>query len=302
MLRAESNADDLRRAIKTAQDESSSMRIVQVYAEEEDVENILLVSGNPPYIVASNNNKWKNHELANYSDHFDLIFLDCQMPEMDGYTATKKICHYESMSNSDNIPIIAFTANSMQGDREKCISAGIDDYITKPVSRNALKKLLYWLPETSIEFCYNEERANINEQQEDAVEDVAESEKVNEDDKQVEEDVYINYDTINRLRKLFGEEFEDFILQYKTATEKNLDTARQAMAANDNETLVRTFHSLKSSSRQIGAMQLGNIAEEAENLAKNSLYNDIRQSMIELRAHYEELLRRIKDSDGEVAA
>lgn len=80
-------------------------------------------------------------------EKFSLIFMDCQMPEMDGYEATRKIRSLEKKGAASRTPIIAFTANAMQGDREKCISAGMDDYITKPVKQEAVESVLReWLP------------------------------------------------------------------------------------------------------------------------------------------------------------
>ncbi len=71
---------------------------------------------------------------------FDLVFMDCQMPEMDGFESTKKIRELENESN--NIPIIAMTANAMGGDKEKCLSSGMDDYLSKPIDPVHLKEKL----------------------------------------------------------------------------------------------------------------------------------------------------------------
>ena len=68
---------------------------------------------------------------------FDLILMDIQMPVMSGLIAAEKIRALEASTNS-HVPIIAITANAMLGDKEKCISAGIDDYISKPFQPSAL--------------------------------------------------------------------------------------------------------------------------------------------------------------------
>jgi CheY-like chemotaxis protein len=77
---------------------------------------------------------------------YDLVLMDCQMPEMDGYEATSKIRQQGSKALNPGIPIIAMTALAMQGDREKCIQAGMNDFIAKPVQQRELAKMLArWL-------------------------------------------------------------------------------------------------------------------------------------------------------------
>jgi len=77
---------------------------------------------------------------------FTLVIMDCQMPEMDGYEATKQIRQGKAGNENINIPIIAMTANAMQGDKEKCLQAGMSDFLTKPVDREKLvDKLAHWV-------------------------------------------------------------------------------------------------------------------------------------------------------------
>ncbi len=77
-------------------------------------------------------------------ESYDLIFMDCQMPEMDGYEATRMIRNLDN--DQKDIPIVSMTANAMKGDREKCLEAGMSDYITKPIKPdNLLKMITTWI-------------------------------------------------------------------------------------------------------------------------------------------------------------
>jgi two-component system sensor histidine kinase/response regulator len=74
--------------------------------------------------------------------NYGIILMDCQMPEMDGYAAAQKIREQEREKKLPHVPIIAMTANAMQGDRELCLAAGMDDYLSKPVNERDLKTVL----------------------------------------------------------------------------------------------------------------------------------------------------------------
>jgi CheY-like chemotaxis protein len=81
---------------------------------------------------------------------YDLVLMDCQMPEMDGFEATRCIRQEGSKALNSHIPIIAMTAATMQGDKEKCIQAGMNDFIAKPVQINELAHMLArWLAITT---------------------------------------------------------------------------------------------------------------------------------------------------------
>jgi len=78
---------------------------------------------------------------------FDLILMDCQMPEMDGFEASSLLCAMKRKGEIPDISIIALTANAMKGDREKCMESGMNDYISKPLRKTALRNaLMQWLP------------------------------------------------------------------------------------------------------------------------------------------------------------
>jgi CheY-like chemotaxis protein len=77
---------------------------------------------------------------------YDIVLMDCQMPEMDGYEATKIIREWEAESNRPHTPIIAITAHAMAGDRDRCLKAGMDDYLAKPFQYDQLRAMLNrWL-------------------------------------------------------------------------------------------------------------------------------------------------------------
>ena len=76
------------------------------------------------------------------SAHYDLVFMDCQMPGMDGYEATRRIRTAELRAGSTPVPVIALTANALQGDREKCLEAGMTDFVSKPFTLDQLQKAL----------------------------------------------------------------------------------------------------------------------------------------------------------------
>ncbi|MBU2871055.1 response regulator [Colwellia sp. E2M01] len=97
-------------------------------------------------IAANGIEALKSIKEASFVKPYTVVIMDCQMPEMDGYEATKRIRAGEAGAENIAIPIIAMTANAMQGDKEKCIEAGMNDYLSKPIEPSSvITKLALWL-------------------------------------------------------------------------------------------------------------------------------------------------------------
>jgi PAS domain S-box-containing protein len=89
-------------------------------------------------VTAVNNGLEALSVLYKDKKQFDIIYMDCHMPLLDGYATSKSIREHEKQDNERRVPIVALTAAALPGDREKCLESGMDDYITKPVTRNVL--------------------------------------------------------------------------------------------------------------------------------------------------------------------
>ena len=92
---------------------------------------------NEPYEIIEAHNGLEAIDKIKSSE-FDIVFMDVQMPEMDGYAATEQIREWEKSVHHAHIPIIALTAHALSDDREKSLRAGCDDHITKPFKKNTL--------------------------------------------------------------------------------------------------------------------------------------------------------------------
>lgn len=113
--------------------------VVDDYQFNLDMTKDLLEMMNCQVDIASSGDEAIQHYKENA---YDLIFLDIQMPNKDGYDTCKEMRTFEKESGKEHSLIIALTANAMAGDREKCLSAGMDDYIAKPLRANTLEAIL----------------------------------------------------------------------------------------------------------------------------------------------------------------
>lgn len=121
--------------------DNSEIHILVVEDNEINTEVITNMLSNMGYSQFSvSNGAIALSHLERTPDAYDLILMDCQMPEMDGFTATRKIREGEGGESYVDVPIIALTANAMTGDKERCIEAGMSDYLSKPIEFATLKE------------------------------------------------------------------------------------------------------------------------------------------------------------------
>ena len=191
--------------------------------------------------------------------HFDAVLMDCQMPIMDGYTATRYMRKLQAEGTLPKFPIVAMTANAMVGDREKCIASGMDDYMSKPLNRALLEQMLQkWLPPGATSRTMAPAPAPITRP---AL--VSAPAPTHADASP------INAQIVNDLMDMMGAEFADLVRVYLEDSPKALSILERSAASNDLDGLIAPAHSLKSTSANLGAMMLADMAKRIEHGARS---------------------------------
>jgi PAS domain S-box-containing protein len=177
----------------------------------------------------------------------DIVFMDIQMPEISGYDASIAIRKIEAETggNRGRTPIIALTAGTVKGERERCLEAGMDDYITKPVIAGTISDILHkWLPRCE---CKN---------------GFPEGNNISDCDRFNKEQLLNNIGGDLQI-------FNSLISAAMAAFNQNLAEMRASYAVNDMQGLKRRAHKLKGSSLNIGCNMLAEIASRIENAAES---------------------------------
>ena len=205
---------------------------------------------------------------------FDVILMDCQMPEMDGFEATRRLRRMETEQGRGRTPVIALTANAILGDRELCLDAGMDDYLAKPYTRAALLDVLArWRPSSSapakVEMAAMAETPVPAETA--AILDAAALQNLRAMRRPGRPDV------LGRIIDLFYSDAPRLLGQLEVAAEAS-DAAALQLAA----------HTLKSSCANVGALGLSATCREIEQYARG---NDVGSALNHIRGIQQELDR-----------
>ena len=194
---------------------------------------------------------------------YDLVFMDCQMPELDGLAATRLIRQAEEPGR--RLAIVAMTADALPGDRERCLAAGMDDYLSVPLTPEGLFRMLdLHLP-----------RQPQGAPAGGAPVDVMRVREASGGDSDFEREIW----------QLFVEE-----------TAKDLAALDEALAAGDNRTAQRAAHTVKGAGKTIGASDFSAVAARLESLVASEQLDQVRGGLPDLRQQYERICDFLVDS------
>ena len=229
---------------------------------------------------------------------YDVILMDCQMPNIDGFEATRIIREREHRSSNNgsapHIPIIALTANAMEGARDECLAAGMDDYLAKPFSITQLHVLLKtWLPNTA----KNEVEVNKSHDGEFPRLDSANTQPVDKDDSPIDKSA------LDRIKAVQQPGMPDLVEKvinlYINDAQSLYRNIHEAVGKGDPHALNKAAHSLKSSSANVGAIKLASLCKELETLGKANTLGNAQEIVNQMDSEYKRVIDTLSQSTGD---
>lgn len=234
---------------------------------------------------------------------YDLILMDCQMPIINGYDATRMIRKEEQEKGLKHIPIIALTANAMTGDDIKCKDAGMDDYMSKPFARIDLALMLqkYLQGEQKSEFLFQSKQSFSNSKQDAYIDDTLSTTEVVIDNepavflKLADENVeYLDMSKVESMREELDDMFSGLIDTFIEGADEYVKRLNIAVRDNNLEEMSAISHGMRSSCGNVGADKLAVMADDISTKMKtgeepefdtmlhdfNKFYNGVRQALM----------------------
>lgn len=185
--------------------------------------------------------------LLKHSEHsYDIVFMDCQMPKMDGYITTREIRLRETSGTHPPIPIIAMTANAMIGDREKCLAVGMDDYLSKPLRTQHLKTVLQNF------FVLNDGKAEIT------------ADATPQHSKTDTTQCPVDMEQLRMFTNGDIQEEKALMALFLEQAEQMITLLQQSTSSDQQEVWKSAAHRFKGSSGNLGAMTLYHLCKHAE--------------------------------------
>ncbi|HEY0802057.1 MAG TPA: response regulator, partial [Steroidobacteraceae bacterium] len=200
---------------------------------------------------------------------YDAVLMDCQMPVMDGLTATAELRRREQNAGGARLPVIALTANAMEGDRERCLAAGMDDFLSKPFSQQQLAALLKrWL----------------------ALQVMPESERRSEPEKREAARLpLIDPGVLRNIAALARPALLDSMIGLYLQHSPPLITAIELAAASGQaDALKEALHTFKSSTANLGGLRLATLTKECELLLRAGGIAKAAPSVRRIRREYQD--------------
>lgn len=225
-------------------------------------------------------------EILTENSDFDIILMDCQMPILDGFETTKTIRKMEQRKKlAEGLPIIALTANAMKGDRQKCLDAGMDDYLAKPVRSDDLIDMV-------VKYACG---SHLNFQKDNVV-------SINRPP--LQKNQTFDAEVLKEIMMTFGAQFEDVCNIFIEDTQAYIDQISTAVQKGDGQAAILPAHTIKSTARRMGVMRLAAMAEKLEAMMReDKTYPDKRlAAMIRDIEHQFEKIKSILKLELEQAA
>ena len=194
------------------------------------------------------------------AEDFDVVLMDCQMPIMDGFEATRTIRRVETEQGKAPIPVIAVTANALKGDREHCLSAGMDEYLTKPFTTEQLHTIL-------VPFLRNRHPAHLVDSDSSKVE-TSHHQSVTQPGPPIDSSVL---EGLARLQRPGAPDLLQKVINlYLQSSQELKESLCAALGVENAETVRESAHALKSSSANVGAHGLADICKTLEAMGRKA--------------------------------